>query len=108
MTSSSAANSAAGQARELPLPGHQAPAGVDDATVEALGKLSEALETCEQARGHLYAFHQLTGAADGKLADAIDLLDGAGHRRPRTAAVRGAAGPQRAAGTVDLPGGGGV
>ena len=36
------------------LPGRTTPDGVDDATVEALGKLSEALETCERARGHLY------------------------------------------------------
>lgn len=41
---------------------HRVPDGVDDATVEALGRLSEALETVERARGCLYAFHQLTGA----------------------------------------------
>ena len=53
---------------DLPDPDHRTPAGVDDATVEALGKLSEALETCERARGHLYSFHQLTGSADIELA----------------------------------------
>ena len=37
---------------------------LDDATVEGLGKLSEALETVDQARGLLYGFHQLTGKAD--------------------------------------------
>ena len=31
------------------------------ATVAAVGRLTEALESCERARGHLYSFHQLTG-----------------------------------------------
>ena len=44
-----------------------------------LGKLSEALETCERARGHLYSFHQLTGSADIKLGEAVDALRDAGH-----------------------------
>ena len=35
------------------IPGHDRPAGVDDATVGALGKLSEALEAVEHARGFL-------------------------------------------------------
>jgi hypothetical protein len=52
---------------------------LDDDTVEGLGKLSEALETVHQARGFLYAFHQLTGKADRELQDAVDLLRGAGH-----------------------------
>jgi hypothetical protein len=52
---------------------------LDDRTVEALGKLSEALETVDQARGFLYAFHQLTGKADLLLQDAVDLLRDAGH-----------------------------
>jgi hypothetical protein len=51
----------------------------DDRTIEALGKLSKALETVEQARGHLYAFHQLTGTADFLLDDAISALRAAGH-----------------------------
>lgn len=55
------------------------PQGLDDATVEALGKLSEALETAERARGHLYAFHQLTGRAHNMLADAVEMLRAAGH-----------------------------
>ena len=46
---------------------------LDDTTVEALGKLSEALETVDQARGFLYAFHQLTGKADRQMQDAVDL-----------------------------------
>lgn len=44
---------------------------LDDTTVEALGKLSEALETVEQARGFLYAFHQLSGKADILLGEAV-------------------------------------
>jgi hypothetical protein len=52
---------------------------LDDPTVEALGKLSEALETVEQARGLLYGFHQLSGKADLLLQDAVDLLRAAGH-----------------------------
>jgi len=60
-------------------PEHERPDGVDDATVEAVGRLTEALETCERARGHLYNFHQLTGAADLKLGDAVAQLRAAGH-----------------------------
>ena len=60
-------------------PTHRTPAGVDDATVDALGKLSEALETVERARGHLYTFHQLTGSADIALQGAVDALREAGH-----------------------------
>jgi hypothetical protein len=58
---------------------HQTPPGVSDATVEALGKLSEALETADRARGHLYSFHQLTGSADIALGQAVESLRGAGH-----------------------------
>ncbi len=58
---------------------HRIPAGVDGETVEALGKLSEALETVERARGHLYSFHQLTGSADLALGEAVELLRAAGH-----------------------------
>lgn len=52
---------------------------LDDRTVAGLGKLSEALETVDQARGLLYGFHQLTGKADLLLQDAVDLLRKAGH-----------------------------
>ena len=52
---------------------------LDDGTVEALGKLSEALETVDQARGLLYGFHQLTGKADRLLQDAVQMLRTAGH-----------------------------
>lgn len=58
---------------------HLRPPGVDDATVEALGELSKALETTERARGHLYAFHQLTGGADLSLGKAVEMLRQAGH-----------------------------
>ncbi|WP_236244846.1 hypothetical protein [Streptomyces sp. CC210A] len=58
---------------------HQRPAGLSDATVEALGSLSKALETTERARGHLYSFHQLTGTADLELDRAVLLLREAGH-----------------------------
>ena len=58
---------------------HQRPQNVTDATVEALGKLSEALEAVEQARGELYGFHRLTGAADLALGEAVQLLREAGH-----------------------------
>lgn len=52
---------------------------MSDRTVEALGSLSKALETTERARGHLYAFHQLTGTADLELDRAVRLLREAGH-----------------------------
>ena len=51
----------------------------DDRTIEAVGRLTEALETVERARGHLYSFHQLTGEADFKIGDAVDQLRAAGH-----------------------------
>jgi len=58
---------------------HLRPDGLDDATVAALGKLSEALETVEHARGLLYGFHRLTGAADLALGEAVDAFREAGH-----------------------------
>jgi hypothetical protein len=64
---------------ETPTPDHRRPAGVSDATVEALGKLSEALEVVENARGHLYAFHRLTGTGDLTLGEAVELFRKAGH-----------------------------
>ncbi|MEI4273139.1 hypothetical protein TEK04_15540 [Klenkia sp. LSe6-5] len=51
---------------------------LDDTTVEALGTLSEALETVEQARGFLYAFHQLSGKADILLGEAVQTFRDAG------------------------------
>ena len=58
---------------------HRRPAGVDDATVEALGKLSAALYHVEDARGHLYAFHRLCGSAETTLETATEMLREAGH-----------------------------
>ena len=51
---------------------------LDERTVKALGKLSEALETVDQARGFLYAFHQLTGKADRLLQESVELFGTAG------------------------------
>ncbi|WP_020143119.1 hypothetical protein [Terracoccus sp. 273MFTsu3.1] len=65
--------------QDRPTAEHLRPDGVDDATVEALGKLSEALEVVEDARGHLYGFHRLTGMADLALGEAVDLFREAGH-----------------------------
>jgi hypothetical protein len=62
-----------------PDPEHRRPPGVTDCVVAALGRLSEALETIERARGHLYSLHQLTGSADYTLDDAEVLLRQAGH-----------------------------
>ena len=58
---------------------HLPPEGVDEATVAAVGKLTEALEMVDQARGLLYSFHRLTGAADLALGEASDALRDAGH-----------------------------
>ncbi|MFJ7630958.1 hypothetical protein ACIQZN_31200 [Streptomyces sp. NPDC097595] len=52
---------------------------MDDATVEALGLLSRALETTQRARGRLYDFHQLTGGADKTVGEAVRRLREAGH-----------------------------
>jgi hypothetical protein len=57
----------------------QRPPGASDATVDALGKLSEALEVAEQARGFLYGFHRLCGTADLTLQEAVSRLRDAGH-----------------------------
>lgn len=52
---------------------------LDEATVRAVGKLSEALETVEVARGHLYQFHRLSGTADFQVGEAVELMREAGH-----------------------------
>lgn len=65
--------------RDMPTPHHRTPEGVSSDTVTALGRVSEALETVERARGHLYSFHQLIGHADQQLGDAVDQLRAAGH-----------------------------
>ncbi|MEU8069832.1 hypothetical protein AB0B20_08750 [Micromonospora sp. NPDC049151] len=68
-----------GQRADGPDRAHRRPEGVSDATVEALGKLSEALECVERARGHLYELHQLIGHADLMLDDAVEMFRSAGH-----------------------------
>ncbi|MBD0860737.1 hypothetical protein IA539_05880 [Gordonia sp. zg691] len=52
---------------------------IPDTTAEAVGKVGEALEYVERARGHLYSFHQLIGHADLLLGDAVDALRDDGH-----------------------------
>jgi hypothetical protein len=64
---------------DTPLPEHTRPDGTSDATIEALGKYSEALEVIEDARGSLYHWHRLTGKADLKIGEAVELLRTAGH-----------------------------
>ena len=51
----------------------------EDRCVEAVGKLSEAFEVIEDARGQLYGFHRRIGMADLALGEAVDLLRDAGH-----------------------------
>ena len=58
---------------------HTRPTGTSDATVEAVGKLSEALEVIEDARGQLFSFHRKVGMADLALGEAVGLLRDAGH-----------------------------
>lgn len=58
---------------------HQRPDGVTDETVDAVGKVSEALEWVERARGDLYEFHQKMGRADLTFGEAAEALEAAGH-----------------------------
>jgi hypothetical protein len=58
----------------------QRPDGMSDETVTALGKISEALEAVEHARGLLYNFHRLAGTADLTLQEGVAGLRTAGHR----------------------------
>jgi hypothetical protein len=60
-------------------PQHQRPPGLNDASVQALAALGKALEDMEDARGHLYSFHRLSGRADLDLQDAIEQFRAAGH-----------------------------
>jgi hypothetical protein len=64
---------------EQPDADHARPAGLDDATVEATGKVQEAYEWIIRARGHLYDFHQMMGHADATLGEGVELLRDAGH-----------------------------
>ncbi len=64
---------------EQPDADHRRPAGTDDATVAAVGKVEEAYEWMIRARGHLYDFHQMMGRADATLGEGVDGLREAGH-----------------------------
>ncbi len=64
---------------EQPDSDHRRPDGADDETIAAVGKVSEALEYIERARGHLYELHQLIGHADLLLGEAVEGLHEAGH-----------------------------
>jgi len=69
-----------GSAKHAGRPAAKArPPGLDDTTVQTLGKLSEAFEVVENARGHLYEFHRMSGMADLTLQDAIRGFRSAGH-----------------------------
>lgn len=58
---------------------HSRPENATDAEIEAAGTVSEALEKIERARGHLYSFHQLIGAADLGFGEGADQLAASGH-----------------------------
>ena len=58
---------------------HRRPDGATDDDVEGAGKMTEALERLERARGHLYAFHQLMGETDLLLDDVVEALALGGH-----------------------------
>lgn len=58
---------------------HRRPDGCDGATVEATGKLGEAIEWLERARGRLYDFHQVMGHVDFLIDDAAAALATARH-----------------------------
>ena len=65
--------------RMIDEPLHKRPEGASDATVEAVGKVSEAFEAIEEVRGRLYGLHRLVGTADLALGEAVELLRKAGH-----------------------------
>ncbi len=79
MTSSQAAPDFERDGHDEPAVEHMRPDDTDSLTVAAVGKITEALETVERARGHLYSFHQLTGSADLALGEGVDQLRRAGH-----------------------------
>jgi hypothetical protein len=58
---------------------HARPDGATDLEVHASGKMSEAFETIEKARGVLYEFHQLIGRSDRLFGEAADLARSGGH-----------------------------
>jgi hypothetical protein len=64
---------------EQPDRGHARPEGLDDASVEAAGRVREAYEWLIRARGSLYDFHQQVGRADELLGEGLEALRDAGH-----------------------------
>lgn len=64
---------------DQPDTAHQRPDGADDATVAAVGRIGEAFEQLERARGVLYEFHQRMGRVDDILGDGLEQLHAAGH-----------------------------
>lgn len=52
--------------------------GMGDPRIEATGRLGEAFEYIERARGSLYDFHQLIGAGDRRLDEVLTLMREAG------------------------------
>ena len=74
-----------GSARRPERPvAHERPAQTDDATVDAVGKISAAFEVVENARGMLYAFHRMSGEADLALQEGLTALRDAGHEELAT------------------------
>jgi hypothetical protein len=63
---------------------YRRPGGVGDETVAAVGKLSEAIEWLERARGHLFDVHQMMGHLDFLVSEAADRLRAAGHEQQAT------------------------
>ncbi len=64
-----------GSARHPERPiAHDRTTGTDDATVDAVGKISAAFEVVENARGMLYAFHRMSGEADLALQEGLAAL----------------------------------
>jgi hypothetical protein len=64
-----------GSARHPERPiAHDRTTGTDDATVDAVGKISAAFEVVENARGILYAFHRMSGEADLALQEGLAAL----------------------------------
>ncbi len=68
-----------GSAKHPERPREARPAGTDDATIDAVGKISAAFEIIENARGFLYGFHRMSGEADLNLQDGVKALKDAGH-----------------------------
>jgi len=58
---------------------HQPVEDVSDETARGVGKLSEAFEYIERAKGHLYSFHQLMGRADLLVGEAAEVLRAEGY-----------------------------